>query len=78
MPFVAYLRLMSADAFVATVVLVLGADGWISPEQFQTLYSPAVWACLKLPFFTLEHERWIEVVALGRIIARAFWTGESD
>jgi hypothetical protein len=78
MPLAAYLRLLSAGAFAATVVVVLGANGYLSPDAFEQAYAPFAWCCFKLPYFVIEHEYWIEVFALGRLVAGVIVRPEAD
>lgn len=65
-------RILSALAFAATVIVAAAGAGLISDDQFEQTYSWAVWCCLYVPFFTDEHERWIEAFAVLRTAWVAF------
>ncbi|HUQ71815.1 MAG TPA: hypothetical protein VM165_19955 [Planctomycetaceae bacterium] len=70
MLFGVYIRWVSLGAFFATVLLVAATAGLLTDEQLAAAYAPAVWACYRLPLFVTEHEQWIEVFALLRVVWR--------
>lgn len=65
-----YLRLLDLGGFIATLILLVAAEEWITEEQMQTAYEPFVWACLKLPYFVILHEKWIDVLTGLRNLLR--------
>ncbi len=64
-------HLFSAVAFVATLVLAAGLQGWIDEAQFEAVYAPFAWLCFNVPSFVECHEEWIEVAAT----IRSAWLG---
>ena len=57
-----YFAAIDAGSFVATAIVILYAEEWISESQFEDWYGPAVWACLKIPYFVVFHEKWIGIL----------------
>jgi len=65
-------RLLSALAFVATLIVAAYGAGVLSDGQMKVAYEPCAWLCLNVPGFVEEHERWIEVVGMLRTAWMAF------
>lgn len=65
---------MNLGAFIATAILLIASEGWITEEQMETAYSPFVWCCMKIPYFVIYHEWWIDVLADMRNGLRAMFT----
>lgn len=74
---VADLRVLTAGAFLATLLLWLVRLKDL-PESVMAAYEPFAWLCYNVPLFVIEHERWIDITAAVVGVLRAFSPPRSE